>query len=353
GEWPGPLPAGLAPAPAGAPAEVPAAAVAGPARTELPDATYVSLAVSELPSPPLRLVTIVPQEVLEAPLRGEYAWTVALMVAITAVLAAAGFFILRLSERAFRLAESERALRREQEVQRQLQTAERLSSVGLLTAGVAHEINNPLEGIGNYLSLLEKPDLDAERRARYLDQVRHGFERIRGIVADLLRFSRPTAEQGRIDLAAVVERSVAMAAYGKHFKQVSVERRGLEQPLTVEGDAGRLEQVLLNLLLNAARAMEGRGLITITGSRSTDASGAGWVELAVEDEGTGIAEQDLGRLFDPFFSASGGTGLGLSVSYGIVKAHGGTLTAANRGPRGARFTIRLPAGARPAEETRA
>ena len=340
-EWPGPVPAELLDAASRRPAEVPPAAVAGPARTETADRTYVALAVSDQPNPPLRLVTIVPAATLEPPL-GDYAWTVAIMVAVTAVLVAAGFFILRLSERAFRLAESERALRREQEVQRQLQIAERLSSVGLLTAGVAHEINNPLEGIGNYLALLEKEGLDAERHARYLGQVRHGFERIREIVAGLLRFSRPTSERGRTDLVAVVERSVAMAAYGRSFKGVTVERVGLEQPLVVTGDAGRLEQVLLNLLLNAARAMGGEGRITITGARTTDASGA-WIELTVDDEGTGIAPDDLGRLFDPFFSASGGTGLGLSVSYGIVKAHGGTLTAANRSPRGARFTIRLPA----------
>ena len=349
-EWPGPVPAELLEAASRRPAEVPPAAVAGPARTETADRTYVSLAVSDQPNPPLRLVTIVPAATLEPP-AGDYAWTIAIMVAVTAALVLAGVFILRLSERAFRLAESERALRREQEVQRQLQIAERLSSVGLLTAGVAHEINNPLEGIGNYLSLLEKEGLDAERRTRYLDQVRHGFERIRAIVADLLHFSRPTSERGRTDLVAVVERSVAMAAYGQSFKGVTVERVGLEQPLVVSGDAGRLEQVLLNLLLNAARAMGGEGRITITGARTTDASGASWIELAVDDEGGGIAPDDLGRLFDPFFSASGGTGLGLSVSYGIVKAHGGTLAAANRSPRGARFTIRLPA--EPSQETAA
>jgi signal transduction histidine kinase len=125
-----------------------------------------------------------------------------------------------------------------------------------------------------------------------------------------------------------------------------VERRGLAAPLPVTGDAGRLEQVVLNLLLNAATAMEGRGRIVLTGARTPGSGGqAAQVELHVDDEGPGIEPSQLDRLFDPFYSGHGGTGLGLSVSYGIVKAHAGTLTAANRERGGARFTIRLPAGA--------
>jgi two-component system NtrC family sensor kinase len=211
---------------------------------------------------------------------------------------------------------------------------------------VAHEINNPLEGIGNYLSLLQRDNLDEERRRRYLEQVRHGFERIRDIVADLLRFARPGAHGGQADLGQVVERSLAMAAYAKVFREVAVERRGLETPLPVPGDAGRLEQVVLNLLLNAATAMHGTGRIVLTGSRAPESAGGPQaVELRVEDEGPGIEPSQLDQLFDPFFSGHGGTGLGLSVSYGIVTAHGGTLTARNREPRGACFTIRLPAAA--------
>jgi signal transduction histidine kinase len=239
-----------------------------------------------------------------------------------------------------------RDLTLQKEIERQLRIAERLSSMGLLTAGVAHEINNPLEGIGNYLSLLQRDDLDEARRRRYLEQVHHGFERIRDIVADLLRFARPGEQRGQADLGQVVERSVAMAAYAKIFREVEVERRGLAAPLPVTGDAGRLEQVVLNLLLNAATAMEGRGRIVMTGARTPGSGGqAAQVELHVDDEGPGIEPSQLDRLFDPFYSGHGGTGLGLSVSYGIVKAHAGTLTAANRERGGARFTIRLPAGA--------
>jgi PAS domain S-box-containing protein len=239
-----------------------------------------------------------------------------------------------------------RDLTARKQMEHQLLVRERLSSLGLLTAGVAHEINNPLEGIGNYLSLLQRDNLDEERRRRYLEQVRHGFERIRDIVADLLRFARPGAHGGQADLGQVVERSLAMAAYAKVFREVAVERRGLETPLPVTGDAGRLEQVVLNLLLNAATAMHGTGRIVLTGSRAPESAGGPQaVELRVEDEGPGIEPSQLDQLFDPFFSGHGGTGLGLSVSYGIVTAHGGTLTARNREPRGACFTIRLPAAA--------
>ena len=228
-----------------------------------------------------------------------------------------------------------RDLTRERDMERQVQTAERLSSLGLLTAGVAHEINNPLAGILNYLTLLERGK--PERATHYLAQVRLGFERIRDIVGELLRFARPAPGRGTADLARVVERAVAMARYAEPMRTVTVETQGLDVPLEVPGDPGRLEQVLLNLLLNAGRAMAGGGIVRVR------AAGAGdWVELRVEDEGHGIAPEDLGRIFDPFFSRSGGSGLGLAVSYGIIRAHGGSLAARNLPGGGAQFTVRLP-----------
>ncbi len=239
-----------------------------------------------------------------------------------------------------------RDVTRERAMERQLRTSERLGSLGLLTAGVAHEINNPLEGIGNYLSLAERPDLDEAKRRHYLEQVRRGFLRIRDIVQDLLSFARSPVETGRADLARVVDGALGLAAYARDFKGVEIERQGLDAPLLVAGDSRRLEQVVLNLLLNAARAMQGRGRIVLRGARDVrDESGAALVELDVEDDGPGIPPADLERLFDPFFSGHGGTGLGLSVSFGIVQAHGGTLRAANRPAGGAAFTLRLPAAA--------
>jgi len=234
-----------------------------------------------------------------------------------------------------------RDMTHERELERRMRTSDRLSSLGLLTAGVAHEINNPLEGIGNYLSLAQRDGLDDEQRSRYLQQIRQGFERIKNIVGELLRFARPRVDQqSAADLTAVVEGALSVARYSKEAKDVEVRRVGLDRRVPVQGDAGRLEQVLLNLILNAGRAMGGRGGLEIAAERDGDE-----VVLSVRDEGPGIPEADLGRIFDPFFTRSGGTGLGLAVSYGIVHAHGGTLSARNRPQGGAELQIRLPAAA--------
>jgi signal transduction histidine kinase len=236
-----------------------------------------------------------------------------------------------------------RDLTRQRAMEQRLQTSERLSSIGLLTAGVAHEINNPLEGIGNYLNLLEKPALSDEKRRRYVELVRHGFERIGGIVRDLLAFARPGVEHGTADLAQVVARAIKMVKYSEALRGVEIEQRGLDAALPVPGDEGRLEQVVVNLLLNAATAMGGSGRVSISAELvdvRSDSEPA--VELAIEDGGPGISPEDLPRIFDPFFTTTNGTGLGLAVSYGIVRAHGGRLGASNRASGGARFVVHLP-----------
>ncbi|MCE9595296.1 MAG: PAS domain S-box protein [Planctomycetes bacterium] len=226
----------------------------------------------------------------------------------------------------------------QKQMERKLQIHERLSSLGLLTAGVAHEINNPLEGIGNYLTLLERDALEPEQRARYLANVRHGFGRIRDIARDLLRFARPSDSSERVDLVAAVERALELVKLSDRLRGVEVALDARERPLRVVGDAGRLEQVVVNLLINAATASGPNGHAWITVRRSEDSR----VELCVEDDGPGIPTEELARIFDPFVSSTGGTGLGLAVSYGIVSAHGGELVASNRAERGACFTLRLP-----------
>ncbi len=254
-----------------------------------------------------------------------------------------------------------RDLTRQKEMERQLRISERLGSLGLLTAGVAHEINNPLEGIENYLALLDREGIDTPRKSRYLEMIRYGFRRIRNIVRDLSSFARPEVKGSTADLNEVIERALGMVRYDRVFRTTEVERVGLDRPLVVLGDPGRLEQVFINLSLNAARAMQGGGRITITARRLDPRTEVPepMVEVRVEDNGPGIPEETLGRIFDPFFTTSEGTGLGLSISYGIIRAHGGDIRAENRPEGGARFVLQLPAapvtdasaGAKPVEGT--
>ncbi|HLU46819.1 MAG TPA: ATP-binding protein, partial [Planctomycetota bacterium] len=185
---------------------------------------------------------------------------------------------------------------------------------------------------------------DSERRERWLAQVRYGFERIRTIVSSLSNFARARPTGGPANVARTVEQALALLRHSSGFRGVEVQCEGVAEASDVAVDPGQLEQVLINLLLNASRAMEGEGRIWIRARTIDDPrSGASSVEITHEDEGPGIAEEALETIFDPFFSTTGSTGLGLSVSYGIITAHGGALSAENRPEGGARFTIRVPA----------
>jgi len=298
------------------------------------------------PGPPWHIVTRVSREALQGASAGvsaEYYWVVASVVLITTLLAFAGFFLVRMSVRDVELREQARYRKQEEEMRRRVALSERLGSLGMLTAGVAHEINNPLEGIENYLVLLEREQASSEKRKRYIDMVRHGFHRIRDIVRDLSAFSRPGVESGTLDLGLAVRQALKMVGYTKELKQVAVELAGMDSPVLVPGDARRLEQVFINLLLNAAKAMGGKGQIWITARASSAAGGGEEVEVVVEDSGPGIPPDVLPRIFDPFFTTSDGTGLGLSICFGILQAHGGSIRAENRAEGGARFFLRLPA----------
>ncbi len=291
------------------------------------------------------LVSLVPTEAIRSNSQAsseEYAWVVGTMVTATATLAIAGFFLVRMSLREVALREAARYRQQELELTRRKQLSERLESLGLLTAGVAHEINNPLEGIENYLALLERESGSKEKQKRYVELLRYGFHRIRDIVRDLSSFARPGVETGTADVAAAVTHALKMVAYTKEFKQVKVELQGLESTIHVNGEGRRLEQVFLNLFLNAGRAMGGEGTISITAKPVPGTDGADEVEIAIEDTGPGIPPEVLPRIFDPFFTTANSTGLGLSISYGIVEAHGGSLRAENSPGGGARFLLRLP-----------
>ncbi len=228
--------------------------------------------------------------------------------------------------------------------------AERMAQVGQLAAGVAHEVNNPLAYIQSNLRYVQKecgsPGADVKDLAAALEESMAGVERIRQIVQDLTRYSRSTEapeEVGPCPLPTVIEDSVRLASVRMKRLMVAVEVPA-QVPL-VRADPRRLSQVLLNLLLNSADALEEAQVkgprVALRVLHQSER-----VRLVLEDNGPGIAAEHLPRLFTPFFTTKApgkGTGLGLALSRQYVEGFGGSLHAENRPEGGARFTVELPA----------
>jgi signal transduction histidine kinase len=239
----------------------------------------------------------------------------------------------------------------------QLIRADRLAALGTLSAGVAHEINNPLtyvlvniEHVSRQLRVhiaagepLEIEDIEAQLVA--LTQALEGATRVRGIVRDLMTFASGHVEtKSLVDVRRVLEASLQLTAHELRHR-ARVERRIREVPPVMANEA-RLGQVFLNLLVNAARAIpEGeaaKNAVTV----ETDETETGQVLVLIEDTGSGIATEDLPRIFDPFFTTrptGESTGLGLSIAHGIVASFGGSLTVDSAPGQGSRFRIELPA----------
>ncbi|WP_243324507.1 ATP-binding protein [Geothrix sp. SG200] len=237
------------------------------------------------------------------------------------------------------------------ETQRQLAQADKLASVGRLAAGVAHEINNPLTGVLSYASLLRKR-LDGDKEScDDLDVIVRETVRCRGIIRGLLDFARPTPPARKpMDLNEVVRRAVSVVMTQLSLNQVDLSLDLAPQLPVVHADANQIQQVAVNLLLNAGDAINGDGgIIKLT----TRAGSEGSVEMLVQDNGRGIPPEDLPRIFEPFYTTKGshGTGLGLAVSWGIVEAHGGTLEVHSGPGQGTCFTLRIPASAGSGEGT--
>lgn len=240
-----------------------------------------------------------------------------------------------------RLIELERTTRELEAAQDQVLRSARLASVGRLAAGVAHEIGNPLAAILGLIELSRDEEDDAARD-EFLARIQKETERINGIIRDLLDFARQGEEEevrGSADLARVIEDAVQLVAPQKDMRTLSIEQRVEEDVPRVRGSADRLSQVVLNLLLNAADAMNGEGEVTVELSSEDDV-----VVLVVSDSGPGIPEDVLTDIFEPFVTTKPvgqGTGLGLAVCHTIIERLGGTIQASNAD--GARFEIRIPA----------
>ncbi len=233
------------------------------------------------------------------------------------------------------------------ELEEQVLQADKLTSIGLLAAGVAHEVNTPLAVISSYAQMLAKRADGDEAQQKILEKITKQTFRASEIVNSLLSFSRTSSNEfSKVALNETIEETLSLV--DPQFRKAGVRiERNLDPELPrVSGVANKLQQVLLNLFLNARDAMPDGGVLEVTSATVTDASGSQVVRISVSDSGPGIPREKLGRIFDPFFTtkgAKGGTGLGLAVSYGIVQEHDGALRAESAAGRGARFTIELPA----------
>ena len=221
--------------------------------------------------------------------------------------------------------------------------SERLASLGMLAAGVAHEVNNPLGAILTLTALtLEDMKEDDPNRGN-LEEVVRQSARCRDIVRGLLDFSRQSkTETELVDVNKILEETLSLIAKQAQFFNVNVIRKWDPELPAVMADESQLQQVFMNILMNAVQAMEERGTITVVTRYVTSAN---CIEVAISDTGRGIPAEQIDRIFDPFFTSktSGdGTGLGLSIAYGIVTTHGGTISVRSEIGKGSTFTIRLP-----------
>jgi len=225
---------------------------------------------------------------------------------------------------------------------------EKLAATGRLAASIAHEINNPLEAVQNSLYLLSRAVPEGAPERSFLDIATRETQRMSRILRQMLGFYRPTTSMGPTDVNALVLEAETLVTKRLRENNVRIEKELLPTLPLIRASADQLKQVLLNLFLNATEAMpKGGRLIVATqtgGGGELDAYSADAVRIDVRDTGTGISEEAVARIFEPFFSTKmeKGTGLGLWVSHGIVQAHGGTLKVRSRSGQGTTFTITLP-----------
>ena len=227
------------------------------------------------------------------------------------------------------------------ELEQRLVQADKLTSIGLLAAGVAHEVNTPLAVISTYAQMLAKQVAEDSQKSLILEKIAKQTFRASEIVNSLLNFSRTsTTSFGAVNVNKVVQETLSLLEHQLTKSGIQIKTEMDPNLPPIQGNAGKLQQVFLNLILNARDAMLSGGTIEL---RSwAEGSGA---RIEVSDTGHGIAPENLHRIYDPFFTtkaARKGTGLGLSVTYGIIQEHGGSIEVFNRRDGGATFRVELP-----------
>ncbi|HLM60058.1 MAG TPA: ATP-binding protein, partial [Pyrinomonadaceae bacterium] len=224
-----------------------------------------------------------------------------------------------------------------------LQQSEKLSSIGLLAAGVAHEVNTPLTGVSSYTQMLLGMIPETDPKHALLQKVQKQTDRASNIVGNLLNFSRTgsAADFTEIDINKLLDDTLQLLEPQLRKSQVEIVKNYASVPPKINGNPGKLQQVFTNLIINARDAMFAGGEIVLT----TKAEDEDAVVIEVSDTGTGIEPDNLAKIYDPFFTTKGvgsGTGLGLAVSYGIVQEHAGTISATSEVGEGTTFRLVFP-----------
>lgn len=246
-----------------------------------------------------------------------------------------------------------REVTEEKRLQRKLLQSEKMVALGTLAGGVAHEINNPLGGILAFAQLIQR-DLDEGSSLKDdIREIESAAIRCKEIVENLLEFSRQSHENEKTEVAinSVIEKILPLVRLKLRSQQIELKTEYDQRDPRIMGSATRFQQVILNLLTNAAQAIDKNGIVRI--STCLDEKNR-TVIVKIEDTGCGIPAEDLGRIFDPYFTtkdAGGGTGLGLSISYSIISEYGGQIDVQSEVDRGSLFTITLPAKVMPIIKT--
>ncbi|MCC6499058.1 MAG: response regulator [Anaerolineales bacterium] len=232
-------------------------------------------------------------------------------------------------------------LRRVEESQEALLRAEKMAAAGRLTASIAHEVNNPLQSVQNCLHLAGREDLPAEKRKEYFELARAELDRLMKTMQRMLEFYRPGAVRvEHVDALELLKHVISLTSPQLSQRNIQIKVDLPDSLPFIYAVSGQIQQIFINLILNAHDAMPSGGEMKI-GARALD----GGVELTFSDNGPGIPEDQRNNIFEPFFSTKeGGTGLGLTVSYNIVTAHGGKLDLVDRDEPGACFRLFLPTG---------
>ncbi len=228
----------------------------------------------------------------------------------------------------------------------QLRRADRMSALGELSAGLAHEVRNPLGSIEGAVQILGRRDLEEGTRQEFTEMASREVVRLKGLLTHFLEFARP--QQPHVvasDIELLLQSVAKLASETAKMAQVDILVETAAALPQVSIDPEQIRQVLLNLVINAVQAMPNAGKIRLRGIHDGE-----YVRIEVEDEGVGIPADDVERIFDPFFTTrSNGTGLGLSIAYQIVNQHGGHIAARRNPERGMTFTVMLPLAAGNAE----